>query len=156
MAHRKEAASRPRVTRSGEYQTEVAASEVKDVYAELATRPAERACVSRTECCQFRLTGKVPMLTSGEALVAARAFRATGRTRLPERTDGACPMLNSEGRCLIYAARPFGCRTHYCSAAGGPLARREVLDLIRRLEEVDRRLGGDGVHPLGPAIDRFL
>lgn len=131
-------------------------AEVRAAYDEVAARPVERACERRTECCQFKLTGRVPQLTRGEALVAAQAVRASGRTRLPERDDGACPLLDATGRCLIYAARPFGCRTHFCAAAGGPYARREVLDLIRRLEEVDRRLGGDGPHPLPTALRRVL
>jgi Fe-S-cluster containining protein len=122
-----------------------ALSEVRVVYAELAKRPLMRACQARTECCRFQLTGLTPHLTKGEALVAAKGFHATGRKVLPESADGACPFLKREtGRCLIYADRPFGCRTHFCTAAGGPYSRKEVLDLIRRLEEVDRRLGGDG------------
>lgn len=126
------------------------------MYDEVAARPVERACERRTECCQFKLTGRVPQLTRGEALVAAQALRAGGRARLPQREDGACPLLDAGGRCLIYAARPFGCRTHFCAAAGGPYARREVLDLIRRLERVDERLGGDGPHPLPTALRLVL
>jgi Fe-S-cluster containining protein len=135
-------------------KTSVAA--VTAIYAELDQRPIERACTRLTECCQFKRTGKIPFLTRGEAVVAAQAWRATGRTHLPERPDGSCPMLDPNGHCLIYAARPFGCRTHYCSAAGGPYARREVVDLIRRLEEVDREIDGDGPHPLPFAIAREL
>ena len=121
-------------------QMKNAMAEVRAIYAELARRPVERNCVARTECCQFRQTGLTPQLTKGEALLAAKAFRATGRKSLRELADGICPLLRREtGRCLIYADRPFGCRTHFCAAAGGPYARREVLDLIRRLEEVDRR-----------------
>ncbi|MEO7165455.1 MAG: YkgJ family cysteine cluster protein [Spartobacteria bacterium] len=132
-------------------------AEVQRVYAELATRPVERQCIRRTECCQFKLTGLTPYLTKGEALVAARAWRASGRTKLPSPVDGACPMLEPRsGRCLIYADRPFGCRTHFCAAAGGPLARREVLDLIRRLETVDSQLGGDGPHKLPDAVAAAL
>jgi Fe-S-cluster containining protein len=48
------------------------------------------------------------------------------------------------GDCLIYNSRPFGCRTHFCAGAGGPYARREVIDLIRRLEAIDESLGGTG------------
>lgn len=92
-----------------------------------------RSCLARTECCQFHLTGLTPQLTKGEALVAAKGFRATGR-------------------CMIYAERPFGCRTHFCAAAGGPYARKDVLDLIRRLEEVDRKLGGDGPRKIQAAV----
>ncbi len=128
-------------------------NEVRAVYAELAGRPVERQCTLRTECCHFRVTGLTPYLTKGEALLAARAFRATGRKVLPEPADGSCPMLSPEtGRCLIYSDRPFGCRTHFCAAAGGPYARRDVVDLIRRLEEIDARLGGDGSRPLGAAV----
>ena len=129
---------------------------VRAIYADLAARPIERACVARTECCQFKLTGRTPYLTKGEAITAAKALRATGRTRLPERFDGACPLLDAQGRCLIYADRPFGCRTHFCAAAGGPYARREVSDLIHRLEEIDANLGGDGGRPLPAAVKAAL
>lgn len=130
---------------------------VQTIYRELGARPIERACINRTECCHFRLTGRTPFLTKGEALVAAKAWRATGRTRLPESPDGACPMLDpTTGRCRIYDGRPFGCRTHFCAAAGGPYARREVVDLIHRLEDIDRTLGGDGALPLPAAMERAL
>ena len=126
---------------------------VRAVYADLANRPAERQCIARTQCCQFRLTGLTPELTKGEALLAAKAVRATGRKELPEREDGACPLLQPDtGRCMIYADRPFGCRTHFCEAAGGLIPRKEILDLIRRLEELDRDLGGDGPQQIEAAI----
>lgn len=96
------------------------------------------------------------MLTRGEALVAAKSVRASGRTKLPERADGACPLLAANGRCLIYEGRPFGCRTHFCQAAGGPYARKDVLDLIRRLEDVDRALGGDGPRAIGAAVKQAM
>jgi Fe-S-cluster containining protein len=91
-----------------------ALGEVRAVYAELAQRPLARSCRARAGCCRFRLTGLTPQLTKGEALVAARGLRATGRRELPESADGDCPLLKREtGRCLIYADRPFGCRTHF-------------------------------------------
>ena len=134
-----------------------AVAAVRTIYAELAARPIERACISRTECCRFKLTGKTPYLTKGEALAAAKAWRATGRTRLPESPDGTCPLLDrTTGRCQIYEGRPFGCRTHFCAAAGGPYARREVVDLIHRLEDLDRALGGDGALPLPAAVAHVL
>jgi Fe-S-cluster containining protein len=136
--------------------TDAVLEEIRAVYRDLESRPIDRFCERRTECCRFKLTGLTPQLTRGEALLAAKAFRATGRTKLPERADGSCPMLDAMGKCLIYEARPFGCRTHFCAAAGGPYARRDVLDLIRRLEEADRRLGGDGPSPIEAAIQRVL
>ena len=132
-------------------------AEVRAVYAELAKRPLERNCQARTECCQFLLTGLTPYLTKGEALVAAKGFRATGRKELPEMEDGACPMLKREtGKCMIYADRPFGCRTHFCEAAGGAYPRKQVLDLIRRLEEIDQRLKGDGPRKIEAAVAAAL
>jgi Fe-S-cluster containining protein len=130
-----------------------ALAEVRQVYIDLAQRPIERNCVRRTKCCHFKLTGRTPYLTKGEAIVAAKAFRATGRKSLPEKADGSCPMLQLEtGYCLIYEDRPFGCRTHFCVAAGGPAARRDVLDLIRRLEDVDLKLNGSGPLTLQNAV----
>jgi Fe-S-cluster containining protein len=131
-------------------------AEVRAVYQDLAKRPVQRNCIARTECCQFKLTGLTPHLTKGEALLAAEAFRATGRKELPE-DDGICPMLNRKtGRCMIYADRPFGCRTHFCEAAGGPYGRKEVLDLIRRLEDLDVQLKGDGPRQLYAAVEDAL
>lgn len=130
-----------------------ALGEVRAVYAELARRPLERACQARADCCRFQLTGLTPHLTKGEALIAAKAIRATGRKSLPQSVEGACPLLRQEtGRCLIYADRPFGCRTHFCEAAGGTYPRKQILDLIRRLEEVDRQLGGDGPRKIQSAL----
>ena len=60
------------------------------------------------------------------------------------------------GNCMIYESRPFGCRTHFCAAAGGPYTRSEVLDLIRLLEDLDHRLGGDGVHRIEDAVGNAL
>jgi len=136
---------------------ESAVTEVRQVYADLAARPIERNCVRLKECCHFKLTGRTPYLTKGEAMVAAKAFRATGRKLLPDVTDGACPLLDTRaGDCLIYRDRPFGCRTHFCAAAGGPYARREVADLIHRLEEIDSKLGGSGASALPFAVQEAL
>ena len=134
-----------------------AIARVRQIYAELAERPIERSCMRVNECCQFRLTGRTPYLTRGEALVAAKGLRASGRKELPAATEGACPMLDQGvGKCLIYADRPFGCRTHFCAAAGGPYARREVADLIQRLEGIDAELGGDGASALPFAVSEAV
>ena len=134
-----------------------AIAEVKKIHADLAKRPLERQCTLRTGCCQFHLTGKIPHLTRGEALLAVKALRATGRKTLPVRDDGACPLLDPRtARCLIYDSRPFGCRTHFCQPAGGTYPRAHVLDLIHRLEEIDRRLDGIGPVPLEKALHSEL
>src|SRR5215210_4500743 len=93
---------------------------VRAIYDELTQRPLERSCVRLGECCHFKLTGRTPYLTKGEAVLAAKALRATGRKTLPTTPDGSCPLLDkASGNCLIYDSRPFGCRTHFCAAAGG-------------------------------------
>jgi Fe-S-cluster containining protein len=127
-------------------------TEMASIYAALAERPIERDCQMRTECCQFHLTGKTPMLTKGEAAYAAVGVKASGRKKLPERSDGACALLGKQGRCMIYQHRPFGCRTHFCSAAGGPYPRKQVADLIQRLEVLDEKLGGDGPRLIQNAV----
>src|ERR1700761_4286299 len=143
---------RSRIPNSAEAARRAALDEVRAVYKDLENRPVERACTRLTECCHFKLTGRTPQLTRGEAIVAARGVRAAGRKAMPDRDDGACPLLKENGACLIYQDRPFGCRTHFCAAAGGPYARSEVLDLIRRLEAADLHLGGDGPRALEAAI----
>src|ERR1700676_3813620 len=136
---------------------QTALAEVRQVYADLAQRPIQRNCLRKTECCHFKLTGRTPYLTKGEAVVAAKAFRATGRKSLPENADGSCPMLQREtGNCLIYEDRPFGCRTHFCAAAGGPVARSVVIGLIPPLENVALALNGNGSRPLPNAVAEAL
>ena len=134
-------------------EVDAALADVRAIYGELEQRPVERACTRLKKCCHFKLTGRTPYLTKGEALVAARALRATGRKTLGENGDGVCPLLDERtGSCLIYRDRPFGCRTHFCAAAGGPYARREVAGLVHRLEAIDARLGGDGASALPHAL----
>jgi hypothetical protein len=129
--------------------------DVRAIYTELASRPVERDCTGRAECCHFKLTGRTPFLTRGEALLAARAVRASGRKKLSPSPDGACPLLEG-GRCKVYEGRPFGCRTHFCKAAGGPYPRGEVRDLIQRLDDIDRELGGNGGVNLPGALEWAL
>ena len=137
--------------------TSSALAAVREVYADLAARPVERNCIRRTECCQFRFTGITPWLTAAEAMLAVKAYRASGRTKLPQPADGSCPMLDSRsGKCVIYNDRPFACRTHFCDAAGGPYSRREVLDLIRRLEKISADIGGGDPHPIETAIKHYM
>jgi Fe-S-cluster containining protein len=129
--------------------------QVREIYQELAARPLQGNCIGRSTCCRFQLTGKTPYLTRGEALLAAHAWRASGRKNMPASSDGACPFLKN-GLCQIYESRPFGCRTHFCDAAGGQTPRHLVRDLIQRLEDIDRALGGDGASHFHSAVSRYL
>ena len=146
----------PRRLQPWEILRQEALAEVRAVYREVEKRPVERACTRLTGCCHFKLTGRTPQLTKGEAILAAKAVRGAGRKIMPEREDGACPLLKENGACIIYQDRPFGCRTHFCAQAGGPYDRKEVIDLIRRLEAVDTRLGGGGPRALPAAVGEEL
>lgn len=126
--------------------------EMRAIYAELEQRPLQRDCQLRGQCCHFRLTGRTPFLTLGEALFAAQGVRASGRKAIKPHPGGACPLLGKNERCTIYAHRPFGCRTHFCQAAGGMYPRKHIADLIQRLETLDEKLGGDGSRELEPAV----
>lgn len=116
---------------------------------------AHRFCAGAADCCRFRVTGETPHVTLGEAWVAWKAWRAAGRTRVELPPDGSCPFLSGQGRCMIYEGRPLACRTHFCVDAGGALPRREVIDLIRALEDVDAALGGQGAARLPEAVERL-
>ena len=146
----------PQAPASAEHNSRVLRAAVKAIYAELEQLRVQRTCTGIADCCHFRLTGRTPYLTRGEAIVAAHAWRAAGRTSLPASgAEGACPMLVNQ-RCAIYADRPFGCRTHFCDAAGGPLARDQVRHWIHRLESLDTQLGGSGGVNLPAAIQNAL
>lgn len=129
--------------------------QVRGIYDEFAQRPLHGNCIGRSTCCRFQLTGKTPYLTRGEAMVAAQAWRASGRKVMATAGDGSCPFLKN-GLCQIYDSRPFGCRTHFCEAAGGQTPRPLVRDLIQRLEDIDRALGGDGASHFHSAVSRYL
>lgn len=131
--------------------------QVRAIYDEWQQRPLARNCTGLAQCCRFRLTGRIPYLTRGEALLAARAWRAAGRKSLPLPNDGSCPLLDPHtGLCRIYPDRPFGCRTHFCAAAGGDAPRAAVRDLIQRLEAIDSALGGSGAVNLPAALTTAL
>ena len=130
-----------------------AMEQIRAIYAEIDQRPTNRDCQLRTECCQFHITGQIPQVTRGEAYLLAQGLRAAGRTRLPDSETGDCPLLHPRtGKCLLYALRPFGCRTHFCEPAGGPYKRAEVIELIRKIDKIDKALGGDGPHDLLSAL----
>lgn len=136
-------------------EVSAAITAVRNVYANYeATPPPERSCIGRADCCHFQRTGRTPYLTLGEALVAVKAWRATGRGEVPPLgEDGACPFL-AAGRCRIHAERPFGCRTHFCAAAGGPVSRELARPWIQQLETIDQMLAGKGGVNLPVALAR--
>jgi Fe-S-cluster containining protein len=122
-------------------------------------------CEASTECCRFGITGREPQVTSLEVALLRRAVRARGgmlpakRRALPlleaslgpargadERT---CPLLDQNGRCSAYAARPLGCRTFFCQRADVPRkpGRAELQGLVRTLQGLAARHRQEGDKP---------
>lgn len=108
-----------------------ALEKLRGVYAEVDALLAGWTCDASTECCRFGITGREPYPTSVEIAELERAVRARGglpkRRSLPvvgtgPRGEGErrCALLSDEGKCLVYASRPFGCRTFFCERASGP------------------------------------
>jgi Fe-S-cluster containining protein len=142
-------------------------AELRALYAEADALHAATTCSSSTECCRFGVTGREPYLTSIELLAVERAVATGGgplsrkRRALPlagnsSESERTCPLLADNGRCSIYASRPFGCRTFFCSRATrlGPAPREEEKALVARLRALAERHtpGGDAPRPLTKAV----
>lgn len=98
---------------------------------------ARFSCPASGECCQLAVTQREPWLYPSEWEI----LRAAVEELPPEREDGGCPFLDASGkRCSVYASRPFGCRTFFCSRIRGPSRQPiEAVDaLLRRLDGLNR------------------
>jgi uncharacterized protein len=142
--------------------------ELAQLYAEVDAHYADWSCPGSTECCRFGITGRQPYVTTIEVALLEHALAARGGglptktkralplTRDPQ-TERICPLLDRAGKCSVYAARPFGCRTFYCSRAerGAGPERDELRELVRRLQELAarHRLGGEQARPLVNALE---
>jgi hypothetical protein len=119
-------------------------------------------------CCHFAVTGREPYPTAVELEEVRHGVRTAG---LPPRDPrklrvvtspelGACPLLSSDGRCRIYASRPFGCRTFFCDDAQAPFGARSkpprdaIQALGRRVADLSARFAprDPGPRPLGRAL----
>jgi uncharacterized protein len=136
------------------------------------------SCPASTECCRFGMTGREPYVTSIELAAVKKAIAARGGARswkrapaVPDDPAGAatarvalpvvsderrCPLLDGEGRCAVYEARPLGCRTFFCDRAepGGKVKQPQVNALVRRIQEIAERHepGGERGRPLVKAL----
>jgi hypothetical protein len=121
--------------------------------------------VPEAQCCHFAVTGREPYPTAVELEEVRHAMRAAppGRPdpkRLPLAELRACPLLSPEGRCRVYASRPFGCRTFFCDHAEAPFGakrkrpRDEVNALGRRVADLSTRFAprDPGPRPLVKAL----
>jgi uncharacterized protein len=82
---------------------------------------AAYSCPGTAECCQLKVTQRLPYLWPSEWQVLLEDLRRQKRAIPEARSDGACPFLDAGGlRCTVYEARPFGCRTYFCHRIQGP------------------------------------
>ncbi len=139
-------------------------AELSAIYAEVDALLAPYSCASTTECCDFGVTGREPYPTAVELAEVERAMaaasidpKAKGRRSLPVAgTPRRCPLLSAEGKCRIYASRPFGCRTFFCERVEGPgrLPTVEIRRLGRRVADLSARYAprDPGPRPLTRAL----
>ena len=139
-------------------------AELLAIYAEVDALLSPYTCDSTTECCDFGLTGREPYPTAVELAEIERAMAAASidtrpkpRRSLPVASaPRRCPLLSDEGRCRIYASRPFGCRTFFCSRVEGPrrLPTDEIRRLSRRVADLSARYAprDSGPRPLTRAL----
>ncbi|MBX3210023.1 MAG: hypothetical protein KF764_33645 [Labilithrix sp.] len=129
-------------------------AELRALYATVDRALEGWGCDASTDCCRFGVTGREPYPTAIEVAELHRAVRARGG--LPKRRSlplaaapsrrGAdderrCALLGDDGRCLVYASRPFGCRTFFCERARGPVGERADSALPRAtIAEVARAI----------------
>ena len=132
-------------------------SELEALYAQADAMFAGASCAVSTECCRFGITGREPQVTSIELALVRRALAIRGGPLGPKkralplansgvRDERTCPMLDAQGKCSIYRARPLGCRTFFCSRADvpAPPSRRELRDLVRDLQVLASRHRPEG------------
>jgi len=129
------------------WKSNPARAELLALYEETDTLLAPYACEASADCCHFARTGREPYPTAVELAELEHAARALGALPKPGRklplldAERTCPLLGPDGRCRIYASRPFGCRTFFCDRMSGPgkLPRSELLELGRRIADLSHR-----------------
>jgi Fe-S-cluster containining protein len=121
--------------RSAEPANGAALTELRALYARIDRELHGWGCDASTDCCRFGVTGREPYPTAVEIAELERAVRARGglpkRRSLPQSDERRCDLLGDDGRCLVYASRPFGCRTFFCERGHGPVGERADKGLPR-------------------------
>jgi Fe-S-cluster containining protein len=120
------------------------------------------ACDASTECCRFGVTGREPYPTAVELAEIFVALDARGRGQarrarrlhtVGQKDERVCPLLDADGRCSVYASRPFGCRTFFCARArsvvGEPaeIPRRELRRIGHAIADLSARFAPADPHP---------
>lgn len=137
-------APRPSPSSTMESEEAAARAELRALYREADALFAGWTCETSTDCCRFGVTGREPYPTAVELAELRAAIRARGglpkRRTLPLADERRCDLLDDEGRCLVYASRPFGCRTFFCDRAEGPApSRAEIQRLARLIADLSAR-----------------
>ncbi|MDB4946351.1 MAG: hypothetical protein JWP97_5885 [Labilithrix sp.] len=138
----------PRDLREEETRQSLAA--LRKVYGELEQALDGWGCDASTDCCRFGVTGREPYPTAIEQAELERGVKARGglprRRSLPVAGERRCALLGDDGKCLVYASRPFGCRTFFCERASGPagsgaraLPKQEIARLSRAVADLSAR-----------------
>lgn len=103
-------------------------AELGALYKKIDAHFAGWTCDASTDCCRFGVTGREPYPTAIELAELERAIAARGglpkRRSLALANERRCTLLGDDGRCLVYASRPFGCRTFFCERGRGPVGER--------------------------------
>jgi uncharacterized protein len=124
-------ASRASASSGTATQSSALLEELRGLYRRIDTELDGFGCDASTDCCRFGVTGREPYPTAIELAELERAVRARGglpkRRSLPVVTERRCTLLGDDGRCLVYAARPYGCRTFFCERARGPAGEPAVM-----------------------------
>lgn len=127
---------------------ERAREQLLEIYRRLDDALLGFGCGASTACCRFGVTGREPYVTKVERHVLERAIAKRGglpkRKTLPIAEERVCPLLGDDGRCGVYEARPFGCRTFFCGDAlrdyaPGKLPRATIGALVRDLSDLSEK-----------------
>ena len=145
----------PRRQSSYELESQQSQAALRSLYAEVDALLTGWSCDASTDCCRFGITGREPYPTAIEQSELERAVRARGglpkRRSLPtvvarDKEERRCTLLSDEGKCLVYASRPFGCRTFFCERARGPaeehvreMPKNEIARLGRAVADLSAR-----------------
>ncbi|HEY2732982.1 MAG TPA: YkgJ family cysteine cluster protein [Polyangiales bacterium] len=138
--------------------------ELRSLYDRVDALYADWRCPNSGDCCRFGGASRQPYVTALEWSAIRHALAAIGGgpscadRASPLDRERACPLLARDGRCSVYADRPFGCRTFYCGRAqrGARPDSAELDALVAALRELAARhqLGGEIARPLSLAYDR--
>lgn len=127
-----------------------ALADLRALYARIDGALEGWACEASTDCCRFGVTGREPYPTAVEIAELERAVRARGglkkRRTLPVAGERRCALLDDDGKCLVYASRPFGCRTFFCERATSAvgegtraLPKTEIAAVSRAIADLSAR-----------------